>query len=314
MGCLPSKSSEESNSINLQNIQTEFRFIDGRRFHNVENSVYALPNDDDESDRLHVQHFLFRYMWQSNFSAPIEHILNDPNTKILDVGCGSASWSFDMATKYPLIKVYGLDISSNQAVSIKPKNFTFVKANVLEGIPFDNDSFDYVFQRHLLGGYPRVKWPYAINELVRVLKPGGFLEMIEPSMLHNVGPATNRLYETDKESMKQRGIDPHIAQKLVEYAQDQGQLENIKKEVRECHYGKKSNDADLKFSKAAINTIIGMFIGLKSFLIEVLQISSEEYDELVKESEKELFEYDTYFYQVRVYANKVVESNSESTD
>ncbi|CAG8565743.1 22958_t:CDS:2 [Gigaspora margarita] len=301
MGCLPSKSSEESNFINLQNIQTEFRFIDGRRFHNVENSVYALPNDDDESDRLHMQHFLFRYMWQSNFSAPIEHILNDPETKILDVG-------------YPLVKIYGLDISSNQAVSIKPKNFTFVKANVLEGLPFDNDTFDYVFQRHLLGGYPRAKWPYAINEIVRVLKPGGFLEMIEPSMLQNVGPATNRLYETDKESMKQRGIDPYIAQKLVKYAQDQGQLENIKQEVKECHYGIKSNDADLKFSKAAINTIIGMFISLKSFLIEILQISSEEYDELVKASEKELFEYDTYFYQVRVYANKVVENNSESTD
>ncbi|KAF0496830.1 S-adenosyl-L-methionine-dependent methyltransferase [Gigaspora margarita] len=311
MGCLPSKLSEESNSINLQNIQTEFRFIDGRRFHNVENSVYALPNDDDEYDRLHMQHFLFKYMWQSNFSAPIEHILNDPNTKILDVGCGSVSWSFDMATKY-IFKPSSIN---------KTKNFTFVKANVLEGIPFDNDTFDYVFQRHLLGGYPRAKWPYAINKLVRVLKPGGFLEIIEPSMLHNVGPATNRLYETgmylrivyvcpilyynnvpfdeiiyhkDEESMKQRGIDPHIAQKLVEYAQDQGQLENIKKE--------------------AINTIIGMFIGLKSFLIEVLQISSEEYDELVKASEKELFEYDTYFYQVRVYANKVVESNSESTD
>ncbi|KAF0513463.1 S-adenosyl-L-methionine-dependent methyltransferase [Gigaspora margarita] len=281
MGCLPSKSSEESNFINLQNIQTEFRFIDGRRFHNVANSVYALPNDDDESDRLHVQHFLFRYMWQSFFSAPIEHILNDPETKILDVGCGSASWSFDMATTYPLIKIYGLDISSNQAVSIKPKNFTFVKANVLEGLPFDNDTFDYVFQRHLLGG--------------------------------NV-PFDEIIYHKDMESMKQRGIDPYIAQKLVKYAQDQGQLENIKQEVRECHYGIKSNDADLKFSKAAINTIIGMFISLKSFLIEILQISSEEYDELVKASEKELFEYDTYFYQVRVYANKVVENNSESTD
>ncbi|RIB28945.1 S-adenosyl-L-methionine-dependent methyltransferase [Gigaspora rosea] len=177
MGCLSSRLSENGDTINSQKTHTEFRYVDGRRFHNLENAVYPLPNDDDESDRLHMQHFLIRYIWQNNFSAPIEHILNDPNTKILDVGCGSASWSFDMATKYPLINVFGLDISPNQAVTIKPKNFTFIKANVLEGIPFEDDTFDYVFQRYLLGGYTKEKWPDAINEIVRVLKPGGFLEV-----------------------------------------------------------------------------------------------------------------------------------------
>ncbi|CAG8777769.1 1343_t:CDS:2, partial [Gigaspora rosea] len=225
--------------------------------------------------------------------------------------CGSASWSFDMATKYPLINVFGLDISPNQAVTIKPKNFTFIKANVLEGIPFEDDTFDYVFQRYLLGGYTKEKWPDAINEIVRVLKPGGFLEVMEPSMLHNVRPATKRLCETDMESMKQRGTDRFAAEKLVKYMQDQGQLENIIKEIRECHHGKNSNDADLKFSKAAIDNLIDLYSCWKPFLSKIMQISSEEYDKLIKASEKELFEYDTYFYQVRVYANKVVNSNNE---
>ncbi|KAF0520751.1 S-adenosyl-L-methionine-dependent methyltransferase [Gigaspora margarita] len=273
MVCLSSKLSEKGDTINSQNTQTEFRYVDGRRFHNLKSAVYSLPNDDDESDRLHMQHFLIRYIWQNNFSAPIEHILNDPNTKILDVG-------------YPLINVFGLDISPNQAVTIKPKNFTFIKANVLEGIPFEDDTFDYVFQRYLLGGYTKEKWPDAINEIVRVLKPGGFLEIMEPSMLHNVGPATNRLCET-------------------------GQLENIREEIRECRHGTNSSDADLKFSKAAIDNLIDLYSCWKPFLSKLMQISSEEYDELIKISEKELFEYDTYFYQVRVYANKIVNSNNE---
>ncbi len=63
-----------------------FRFIDGRRYHNAENSNYILPNDEDECDRLHMQHFVFRYAWQGNFASPVEHILNSKGTKLLDSG------------------------------------------------------------------------------------------------------------------------------------------------------------------------------------------------------------------------------------
>ncbi|CAG8765786.1 22837_t:CDS:1, partial [Gigaspora rosea] len=67
VGCIMSKLSENTNS---QSSQTEFRFIDGRRFHNVKEVIYTLPNDEEESDRLRLQHFMIRYIWQSNFSAP----------------------------------------------------------------------------------------------------------------------------------------------------------------------------------------------------------------------------------------------------
>ena len=63
-----------------------FRFIDGRRYHNAENSKYPLPNDDDECDRLHIQHFILRYVWQGNFASPVEYVLNRKGAKILDSG------------------------------------------------------------------------------------------------------------------------------------------------------------------------------------------------------------------------------------
>ncbi|CAG8444502.1 18329_t:CDS:1, partial [Gigaspora rosea] len=85
MGCFTSKLSVKVDSIKSQSSQ-EFRYCDGRRFHNVKDAIYALPNDEKESDRLHLQHFLIRYIWQSNFSAPIHHILSKPGSKILDVG------------------------------------------------------------------------------------------------------------------------------------------------------------------------------------------------------------------------------------
>ncbi|KAF0381982.1 S-adenosyl-L-methionine-dependent methyltransferase [Gigaspora margarita] len=225
MGICSSKINEKTDPLNSQLSQikeSEFQYIDGRRFHNLKNVAYPLPNDDDEIDRLHFRHFLNRNIWKSNFSAPINHILTNPETKILDVGCGAASWSFDMATTYPLVNIIGIDISRQQATHIKPKNFTFFKANVLEGIPFNDNTFDYIFQRNLMRAYTEQDWPHVVNELVRILKPGGYLELMERSMLYNMGPATKRLCDAEIAAMNLAGTDPFACQKLEKYVQNQG--------------------------------------------------------------------------------------------
>ena len=82
-----------------------------------------------------------------------------------------------MADSYPHAKFTGIDISPIQPLQVKPKNFTFIQANLLNGLPFADDSFDFVFQRLLVGAIPKDKWPFVIKELTRVLKPGGYLEV-----------------------------------------------------------------------------------------------------------------------------------------
>ncbi|CAG8469836.1 S-adenosyl-L-methionine-dependent methyltransferase [Gigaspora rosea] len=291
-------------SQNTQSEQTEFRYIDGRRFHNVETSMYHLPNDDNETNRLHLQHFLIRYLYQSNFSAPVNQILSKPGAKVLDVGCGAASWSFDIATTYPLAKVIGLDISPYQSTMIKPKNFEFVKGNVQERLPFDDNTFDFVFQRYLLFGITKEKWPHVVNELVRVLRPGGFLELCEPSGPFEAGPITKRFWDCESEILEERGCDFDLYQKIEEYARNQGQLENNKKESKRCYYGTVYNNVE--FNKAVLNNLNYAYASLKPILSKKLQVSDEEYDELAKISEKESVEHNTYYHIVRVYASKVI--------
>ncbi|CAG8457977.1 5347_t:CDS:2 [Cetraspora pellucida] len=281
MGCISSKSTESNDSQNTQS-NSEFRYVDGRRFHNVENSAYPLPNDDDELDRLHSQHFFVRYLFQSNFSAPIGHLLSNPETKILDIG--------------------KLTYVHNKITTTE-----FVIRNVLEGLPFGDDSFDFVFQRFLFIGYPKEKWPFVINEIVRVLKPGGFLELCEPSQMYNIGPATKRLVDGEMEIFEQRNLDCRIHLKLEDYLKNQGQLENIKKVAKEIHHGIKSNNINL--SKVAINNFVTAYTSFKSNLLKTLQISEDEFNELAKVSEKELFDFDSYFHFIRFYASKVVNNN-----
>ncbi len=80
----PPDVADATDTTNLD--KEDFRFIDGRRYHNSENTKWALPNDDDECDRLHLQHFVLRHAWQGNFASPVEQILNRKGAKILDSG------------------------------------------------------------------------------------------------------------------------------------------------------------------------------------------------------------------------------------
>ena len=47
---------------------------------------YISSSDVDTIDRLHMYHFLKRYIFQNNFSSPIEDKLTEGGCKILDIG------------------------------------------------------------------------------------------------------------------------------------------------------------------------------------------------------------------------------------
>ena len=84
-----------------------------------------------------------------------------------------------MATDFPNPSFTGVDISPVTPQGIKPKNVHFVQGNILDGLPFPDNSFDYVHQRLLILGIPSDKWQSVVNDIVRVLKPGGYLEVFE---------------------------------------------------------------------------------------------------------------------------------------
>ncbi|RIB29729.1 hypothetical protein C2G38_2136698, partial [Gigaspora rosea] len=159
------------------------------------------------------------------------------------------------------------------------------------------NTFDFLFQRYLVSAYSKEKWPYVINELVRVLKPGRFLELCEFSHLFDTGPANQRLWSTVAKVLEGRGVDLNTCQKLEEYVQNQ---ENVKNEVKQCYHGLKSNDIEL--NKVAISNTTSVYASLKQPLTKTLNISDDEFDELVKVSKDELFKFDTYYNVVRVYA------------
>ncbi|KAI8808815.1 hypothetical protein BJ742DRAFT_261191 [Cladochytrium replicatum] len=54
-----------------------------------------------------------------------------------------------------------------------------LEGNVMQRTPFEDNIFDYVHQQYLVLGLPEAAWPAVIFELCRVLKPGGYLDLVD---------------------------------------------------------------------------------------------------------------------------------------
>jgi SAM-dependent methyltransferase len=117
--------------------------IAGRR--HVTGVPYALPKDLAEVSRLDFQHYIYRNVLRGNFLVP----LTDP-TAILDVAAGTGIWGKEMAQQFPQARVVGLDLEDIKASGPIPANYQFVQGNLLDGLPFVANSFDFVHQRLIL--------------------------------------------------------------------------------------------------------------------------------------------------------------------
>ncbi|KAG0257698.1 hypothetical protein BG011_003808 [Mortierella polycephala] len=66
--------------------------------------------------------------------------------------------------------------------NIRPRNCFFHSDVPLNRLPFTNESFDFVYQRRQCVVLMSTEWQRAILELFRVLKQGGWVEILEPDL------------------------------------------------------------------------------------------------------------------------------------
>ncbi|GCE28191.1 hypothetical protein KDA_36750 [Dictyobacter alpinus] len=188
----------------------------------VENAPYVLPKDEQEIDRLDLQHYVFRYMLRENYVAPLKH----PN-RVLDIGCGTGRWAIEIAKSFPSADIVGLDIvKPTLDAAQRPANVLFLQRDVLKGLPFTDQTFDYTHMRFLIGALPVTDFQNVVNEMSRVTTPGGWIELAEPGMIINAGVGLQTLWGWLIEFGNQRNIDLAAKKRLDTFLKDAG-LTNI---------------------------------------------------------------------------------------
>ncbi|CAO3573013.1 unnamed protein product [Mortierella alpina] len=197
--------------------QSKQQYEDGRTRHTVESAPYMLPNDLTESDRLDAQHYIVRYCFQGNYNVKLDRTAQ---LKILDVATGTGVWALEMAQEFPTAEVHGVDISPmypTAKTSDKPipSNCHFRLCNVLDGLPYPDNYFDFVYQRLLVYAFTPAQRKQVNVELLRVLKPSGYVQLVESDgLIYNPGPTTATVNALSLDTPRKKSVDPTDVQRL----------------------------------------------------------------------------------------------------
>jgi SAM-dependent methyltransferase len=105
--------------------------------------------------------------------------------RVLDLGCGAGHVSFHVAAHVKQVVAYDLssDMLDVVARAAAERGFgnILTRQGVVERLPFENESFDYVLSRYSAHHWHDVE--AGLREAARVLKPGGiavFVDAISP--------------------------------------------------------------------------------------------------------------------------------------
>lgn len=185
----------------------------------LENSDYLLPKDKDEEYRLDFQHHALYQAVGSHFVAPISENIR----LILDIGTGTGIWSIEMASLFPQAQVIGVDVDPAFFKQGAPDNCYLRAGNVLTGLPFPDALFGYTHQRLLTAAITAENWPRVARELIRVTRPGGWVELVElDNQMQNAGPAGQRLQEIMASVGKSLGFDGEMIRHLGDLLKQEG--------------------------------------------------------------------------------------------
>ncbi|KAH7174850.1 S-adenosyl-L-methionine-dependent methyltransferase [Fusarium flagelliforme] len=156
----------------------DYQYENGRRYHAYREGQYVLPNDDQEQQRLDLQHHIWRLLLGGALhAAPLPSSDQQDDYRILDLGCGTGIWAIEMADEYPNATVSGVDLSPIQPDWVPGNCMFHVDDYEDEWTYRDHEKFDYIHGRALCG--TSANWPLFYSRVLENLKPGGYVEMQE---------------------------------------------------------------------------------------------------------------------------------------
>lgn len=101
---------------------------------------------------------------------------------IIELGCGAAGLARKLLQRHPDARVTGLEVDQRQHAKnlAAPQAGLDFKIGVAQAIPFTDACFDLAMMLKSLHHVPMASMAQALDEVARVLRPGGHLYVSEP--------------------------------------------------------------------------------------------------------------------------------------
>jgi len=157
-------------------------------------STTAAPAGEVEKDDSLFERFAWLYVFfrERVFRDDTSRIIRalwptgkpPAETRVMELGCGPAYYSCQLALRFPEITVLGVDRAARQlewaqkkAHTLNLRNCTFESDNVLD-LSHADETFDVLIAARLFTVLPDQE--HAISEMHRILRPGGRCFIAEP--------------------------------------------------------------------------------------------------------------------------------------
>jgi len=118
----------------------------------------------------------------------------DPSAfrRVLDVACGTGGWVIEAAQTYPEMSLVGVDVNRHMIEYARAQaaahhvgdRVEFRVMDALSLLDFPDASFDLVNLRFAISFVRTWDWPRVLNELLRVLRPGGVVRLTDEEVIH----------------------------------------------------------------------------------------------------------------------------------
>lgn len=265
--------------------QRRWFWLGGRRV--LADTPYIMPKDVLEGERLDLQHHLLKLAGGGNYRAP----LRQPHA-ILDVACGTGIWCREMALQFKRTQVVGFDIDRTPLEASRarlgptgqfPANFQFLEGDALQPFQFADAQFDFTHMRFVGSFIAAARWPEVVAEMVRVTRPGGYVEIVELEGVESRSRALSVLKEAGRKLMDGRGLHQYPGSYLAAYLRGAG-LSRVQERRVILGAGQQSDRQQRLLSA----DMIAIFTNLQGIMVKVGLFSDAEYTHLLEQLRAEL--------------------------
>ncbi|KAK1954563.1 S-adenosyl-L-methionine-dependent methyltransferase, partial [Colletotrichum sublineola] len=136
---------------------------------------YAAPNDEQEQDRLDLQHNLFLLTFDGKLGLAPPNQRDSKVKRVLDIGTGTGIWAIEFAEDHPEAEVLGTDLSMSMPESVPP-NVKFEIDDLDDEWTYSRP-FDYIHTRGMNSSI--ADWKVFLKKVIENLTPGGYFELQE---------------------------------------------------------------------------------------------------------------------------------------